>query len=68
MAEHAIAQPHMIEAVVGHVSGHRGGVAVIYNRAVYRAEKAAALQRWADWLERTVESRASASNIVALAG
>jgi integrase len=39
-------QPHIIEAVLNHVSGHRGGVAGIYNRANYAAEKAAALTRW----------------------
>jgi len=68
MAEQAIAQPHIIEAVVGHVSGHRAGVAGVYNRAVYRAEKAAALQRWADWLEATVEGREPSSNVIAMAG
>ena len=39
-------QPHVIEAVLNHVSGHRGGVAGIYNRASYAAEKAQALARW----------------------
>jgi integrase len=68
MAEQAIAQPHIIEAVVGHVSGHKNGVAGVYNRAAYRVEKAAALQRWADWLEAVVEGREPASNVVALAG
>jgi integrase len=39
-------QPHIIEAVLNHISGHKGGVAGIYNRANYAAEKAAALARW----------------------
>ena len=39
-------QPHIIEAVLNHVSGHKGGVAGIYNRSSYAAEKAAALARW----------------------
>jgi integrase len=39
-------QPHVIEAVLNHVSGHKGGIAGIYNRASYAAEKAAALTRW----------------------
>ena len=55
LAEVAIAPPHIIEAVVNHVSGHKDGVAGIYNRAAYRAEKASALQRWADWLDAMVE-------------
>jgi hypothetical protein len=62
-AEQAIAAPHIIEAIVNHASGHKGGVAGVYNKAVYRAEKAAALQRWADWLEAKVEGRAPASNV-----
>ena len=37
------AQPHVIEAVLNHVSGHKAGVAGIYNRSTYAAEKRAAL-------------------------
>jgi integrase len=39
-------QPHIIEAVLNHASGHKGGIAGIYNRASYAKEKAAALARW----------------------
>jgi integrase len=39
--------PHIIEAVLNHVSGHRAGVAGIYNRARYEPEVRAALERWA---------------------
>ena len=45
MAEIGI-QPHIIEAVLNHVSGHKGGIAGIYNRAQYGPEKAQALARW----------------------
>jgi integrase len=45
-------QPHYIEAVLNHVSGHKSGVAGTYNRARYADEMRSALQRWADWLER----------------
>ena len=38
--------PHVVEAVVNHVSGHKAGVAGIYNRAQYSAEKREALDRW----------------------
>jgi integrase len=49
LAELGIA-PHVIEAAVNHQSGHKGGVAGIYNRAVYAPEKAKAMQQWADHL------------------
>jgi integrase len=50
-------QPHVIEAVLNHVSGHRAGVAGIYNRATYSAEKRQALDRWADHIMAIVEGR-----------
>ncbi|WP_165937767.1 tyrosine-type recombinase/integrase [Methylobacterium segetis] len=46
--------PHVIEAVLSHVSGHKAGVAGIYNRAVYRTEKRDALERWAAEVSRIV--------------
>ncbi|WP_191057562.1 tyrosine-type recombinase/integrase [Geminicoccus harenae] len=54
MAELGVA-PHVVEAVVNHVSGHKAGVAGIYNKAVYANEKRAALQRWADHLEHVTK-------------
>src|SRR5262249_43715923 len=53
MAELGIA-PHIIEAVLNHISGHKSGVAGIYNRASYTEEKKRALQRWADHIEEVV--------------
>lgn len=38
--------PHVVEAVLNHVSGSRAGVAGIYNRASYASEKRAALDAW----------------------
>jgi integrase len=38
--------PHIIEAVLNHVSGHKAGVAGICNRARYAAEVRDALSRW----------------------
>jgi integrase len=39
--------PHVIEAILNHISGHKAGVAGTYNRALYSAEKHEALERWA---------------------
>jgi integrase len=44
--------PHIIEAVLNHVSGHRAGVAGIYNRARYEGEMRTALQLWGDYVDR----------------
>jgi len=52
-------QPHIIEAVLNHVSGHKGGVAGIYNRATYEPEKRTALDRWAEYLAAVVEGQSS---------
>jgi integrase len=62
MAEIGVA-PHIIEAAVNHISGHKAGVAGVYNRAAYSAEKRAALQRWADHLDAIVAD-APAGNVV----
>jgi integrase len=39
-------QPHVVEAVLNHYSGHRKGVAGTYNRNPYSAEIKAALTAW----------------------
>jgi integrase len=44
-------QPHVIEAVLNHQSGHRAGVAGIYNRSLYENEVRAALALWADHVQ-----------------
>jgi integrase len=56
MAELGI-QPHIVEAVINHVSGHKSGVAGIYNRAVYDKEKREALNLWAEHVMTLVEGR-----------
>lgn len=51
MADRLGVLPHVIEAVLNHVSGHKAGIAGVYNRAAYVAEKRDALERWAEYLE-----------------
>jgi integrase len=41
-------KPHIIEAVLNHVSGHKAGVAGVYNRSAYTHEVRNALAAWAD--------------------
>jgi integrase len=58
MAEIGI-QPHIVEAVLNHVSGAKGGVAGVYNRAAYAQEKKQALERWATHVEDLLNGAAA---------
>src|SRR5262249_38387049 len=57
MADIGIA-PHVIEAILNHVSGHKASVAGIYNRSTYLPEKTEALARWADHVAAAVAGHA----------
>jgi integrase len=46
-----IAAPHIVETILNHVSGHRAGVAGVYQRAKYETECRAALEAWGEWIE-----------------
>lgn len=47
--------PHIVEQILNHQSGHRGGVAGIYNRSSYANEVKAALALWSDHIRTLVE-------------
>ncbi len=49
-------QPHVIEAILNHVSGHKAGVAGIYNRALYAAETRQALDLWSKHVSFLLQS------------
>lgn len=46
-----MAAPHVVEAFVNHQSGHKGGVAGIYNRAEYWKERCELADKWAALFE-----------------
>lgn len=48
-------QPHIIEQVLNHQSGHRRGPAGIYNRSSYQREVKAALVLWSDHVRSITE-------------
>ena len=58
-------QPHVIEALLNHVSGHKAGVAGTYNLSTYAAEKKSALDLWAGHLQIAI-AQASGTNVTAL--
>jgi integrase len=58
ISECGIAQPHVVEAIVNHISGAKAGVAGVYNRASYLNEKRQALELWGAHVTALVEGRA----------
>jgi integrase len=44
-------QPHHIEAILNHYSGHRAGVHGVYNRSRYETAMREALQMWGDHVD-----------------
>ena len=64
MAELGVA-PHIIEAVLNHASGHRAGVAGVYNQARYANETRRALDLWGVHVASIVDGREPAGNVTA---
>jgi integrase len=64
LAEGLGVQPHVIEAVLNHVSGHKAGVAGVYQRGTYESEKRVALDQWSRRLQEIVNS----TNVASLGG
>ena len=52
-------QPHIIEQILNHQSGHKRGTAGIYNRSPYTREVNDAMLRWSDHISALIEGRES---------
>jgi hypothetical protein len=65
MAEIGV-QPHIVEAVLNHVSGAKAGVAGVYNKAVYAKEKREAVEIWANHIA-VILAQASGANVTRIA-
>lgn len=61
MAELGV-EPHIVEACLNHVSGHKAGVAGIYNKATYLPPKTAALSLWENHVA-TIVAQAQGANV-----
>jgi len=59
-------QPHVVEAVLNHISGSKRGVAGVYNRSTYSAERKIALKKWAERVLAIVND--APSNVAPLHG
>jgi integrase len=58
MARHGV-PPHVVEKVLNHISGTISGVAAVYNRYGYDAEKRDALEQWGTLIESIQKKAAS---------
>src|SRR5262249_55572706 len=47
-------KPHVVEALLNHISGHKSGVAGIYNKATYESDVKIALARWGEYVANLV--------------
>jgi integrase len=54
--------PHVVEAVLNHVSGAKGGVAGRYNHAAYDEQKRDALEAWASRI-KVILAQANGANV-----
>ncbi len=59
-------QPHIIEVVLNHSSGFRSGVAGVYQRHPYLAERRHALEAWSDHLLKCAHQRDALTTVVNL--
>src|SRR5262249_18094825 len=64
MAEIGV-QPHIVEACLNNISGHKSGVAGTYNRAQYFEEKKEAFSKWAHHL-KTIVAQKTGANVTPL--
>jgi hypothetical protein len=57
-----------VEAILGHVGGHKSGVGGVYNKALYLDQRRAALERWAAHVMQLAGSadEASTDNVVSI--
>jgi integrase len=56
--------PHVVEAILGHVGGHKAGVAGVYNKALYLDERRRALGRWAAYIDAILSSKPKEIKVV----
>lgn len=60
-------EPHVVEAMVNHLSGvAKAGVAGVYNRALYLEQRRVAMRAWGDLLTKIVTGERLPANVINL--
>jgi integrase len=67
MAEELKIAPHVVDRILNHTGGTIRGVARVYNKAQYLAEREAALEAWGKYLAGLTEPPPPPSNVTELA-
>ena len=62
------AMPHIIETAINHASGHKGGVAGIYNRARYWTQLRTMMDMWDRHIRDLIEGRDERGKVVDFPG
>jgi integrase len=60
--------PHVVEVILGHVGGHKRGVAGTYNKALYLDERRRAMERWGAHMMNIVSGKPAKGKILELRG
>jgi integrase len=60
--------PHVVEVMLGHVGGHKGGVAGTYNKALYLDQRRRALERWGAHIMELATGKPAKASVVDLRG
>ena len=58
--------PHVVEVILGHAGGHKGGVAGVYNKALYLEERRRAMERWGAHIMGLVTGKPAKATVVKL--
>jgi integrase len=58
--------PAVVESILGHVGGHKGGIAGVYNKAQYFIERRRVLAQWGKHIETIAHGKKPTSTIVKL--
>lgn len=66
MAEDLKIAPHIVDKILNHASGTIRGVAAVYNRAQYLAERRSALEAWSSWIVALTSPIKKKTNVVGL--
>jgi integrase len=58
-------EPHVVEEILNHQSGHRRGIVGVYNKSTYKVAVQRAMTMWNNHIAALVEGRSAGSTVIA---